>query len=257
MRLLAARAVAVLCALTWLVVPGFGVIDLSVTWNPDWPVVLEAGWGVFMTVLVGGSFLTVAVRPHRSAPALVALGTGLATLLIAVAAGREPALLFYAAVLLVEAGAVVALLPEREPLRPLRLRPSRPLLALAVAGAVPWLVDALRLFEAGRRELGVLIGDVTVGVDHYAVQGALALALCVLPLLAAVWPRGRRHLGGCAALCAAYLGAVSCAFPDAAAGLGPVGSALCLAWGLAVGLVAAARPLPGRVPSVRGGRAPR
>ena len=66
MRLLAVRVLAVLCALTWLVLPGFGVIDLSVTWDPGWPVVLEASWGVFMTVLVGGSFLAVAVRGARS-----------------------------------------------------------------------------------------------------------------------------------------------------------------------------------------------
>ena len=60
------RALAVLFALTWLVLPGFGLIDLSVTWDPDWPVVLEASWGVFMTVLVGGSFLAVALRPSRA-----------------------------------------------------------------------------------------------------------------------------------------------------------------------------------------------
>ena len=42
MRLLAVRVLAVLFALTWLVLPGFGLIDLSVSWDPDWPVVLEA-----------------------------------------------------------------------------------------------------------------------------------------------------------------------------------------------------------------------
>jgi hypothetical protein len=37
-----------------------------------------------------------------------------------------------------------------------------------------------------------------MGVDHYAVQGALALALVALALTAALWPRGprgRRYLG--------------------------------------------------------------
>src|SRR3954449_7264680 len=67
-RLLTVRLVAVLWALTWWVFPGFGLIDLSVTWDQGWPVVLEASWGVFMTVLVGGSFLVVAVRPGRAAP---------------------------------------------------------------------------------------------------------------------------------------------------------------------------------------------
>ena len=32
-----------------------------VTWDPDWQVVLEAGWGLFMTVLVAASLLTVVV----------------------------------------------------------------------------------------------------------------------------------------------------------------------------------------------------
>ena len=67
MRPLVVRVVAALFVLTWFVLPGFGLIDLSVTWDSDWPVVLEASWGVFMTVLVGGSFLAVAVRPHRTA----------------------------------------------------------------------------------------------------------------------------------------------------------------------------------------------
>src|SRR6185312_14076347 len=67
------RLLAVLFALTWLVFPGFGLIDLSVSWDEDWPVVLEAGWGAVMTVLVGGSFLAVAVRPTRTAPALAML----------------------------------------------------------------------------------------------------------------------------------------------------------------------------------------
>ena len=34
-----------LFAVSWFVLPGFAVIDLSVTWNADWPQVLEAGWG--------------------------------------------------------------------------------------------------------------------------------------------------------------------------------------------------------------------
>jgi hypothetical protein len=254
MRLLAARVIAALVALTWLVFPGFGLIDLSVTWDPDWPVVLEAGWGLFMTVLVGGSFLAIAVRPHRAAPAPVTLSIAVATLLVASGAGGEPRLLLYVAVLLVEGAAVVVLLPGREPVCPMGLAPSWPLLALAAAGAVPWLIDALRMFGDDRRGLGVLIGDVTNGVDHYAVQGALALALVALPLLAATWPRGRRYLGVSAALCAAYLGLVSSASPGTPAGLGPVWSALCLAWGLAVGLLATTDR---RRALVRAGRAPR
>ena len=78
-RMIVARVLAAFFALTWLVLPGFGLIDLSVTWDADWPVVLETGWGVFMTVLVGGSFLAATVAPYRTAPAEAVLLVGLAT----------------------------------------------------------------------------------------------------------------------------------------------------------------------------------
>jgi hypothetical protein len=245
-RLITLRCLAVFFALTWLVFPGFGLTDLSVTWDPDWPVVLEASWGVFMTVLVGGSFLAVAVRPRRSAPALVTLDVALATMLVAVAAGLEPQLLLYGGLLAVQRLAVWYLLADGERVRPLQPQPSWPLLAVAALGVVPWLVHAEWMFRSNRHGAGVIIGDLTMGVDHYSLQGALALALIALPLLAALWPRGRRHLGVSAGLCAAYLGLVSYASPGESWGsLSPTWSLLCLAWGLAV----AALAVPGaRVP---------
>src|SRR5688500_19954751 len=94
-RMIVARVLAAFFALTWFVLPGFGLTDLSVTWDPDWPVVLEASWGVFMTVLVGGSFLAVAVAPHRTAPAQATLVVAATTMAVAVVAGLEwPLLLF-------------------------------------------------------------------------------------------------------------------------------------------------------------------
>jgi hypothetical protein len=240
-RLLTVRLLAVLWALTWWVFPGFGLIDLSVTWDPGWPVVLEASWGVFTTVLVGGSFLAVAVVPRRAAPALVTLATALGALLVAAVAGEEPQVLGYAGVLVVEAAVLLALLrPWRE--RPVSGRPSLPLAVLAVLGVVPWLLHAGVVFAANRRGAGEVIGDITNGVDHYAVQGALAVALVALPALAAVWPRGRRHLGVAAGVSAAYLGLVSYAAPGSWAGFSPTWSVLCLAWGLAVATLAVVPP---------------
>lgn len=237
MRLLAVRVLAVLFALTWLFLPGFGLIDLSVTWDPDWPVVLEASWGVFMTVLVGGAFLAVAVAPQRTAPAQITLLVTLATWLVAVAAGLEWPLLFFVGLLVAEGAALAALLPARERLRPLAVSVSRPLLGVAALGVVPWLVHAERMFASNRRGAGVIIGDVTMGVDHYAVQGALALALPTLALFAAVWPRGRRYLGIGVGLCAGYVGVVSYAFPATWAGFDPLWSVLCVAWAAVVALL--------------------
>jgi hypothetical protein len=236
------RAVATFFALTWLVFPGFGLTDLSVTWDPDWPVVLEASWGVFMTVLVGGSFLALAVRPVRAAPATVTLDVALVTMLVAAAAGLEPQLLRYVGLLAVQRLTVWYLLPDGERLRPLAVRPWWPLLVLAALGVVPWLVHAEWMFRSNRHDAGVIIGDLTMGVDHYSVQGALALALIVLPLLAALWPRGRRHLGVSAGLCAGYLGLVSYASPgDPWGSVGPGWSLLCLGWGVAVAALAVPR----------------
>jgi hypothetical protein len=254
-RLLVVRVLAVFFALTWLVLPGFGLTDLSVTWDPDWPVVLEASWGMFMTVLVGGPFLAVAVAPHRTAPAQVTLTVALATMVLAVVAGLERPLLLFVGVLLVEVAIVAALLPERERILPLTRSLSVPLLVVAALGVVPGVLHAERMFAGNRREAGVIIGDVTMGVDHYSVQGAFALALPALALFAAVWPRGRRFLGIAAGLCAGYVGLVSFAFPGTWAGVPQLESALCIAWGGAVAGLARLAPTVAPGPP-RGRRAP-
>jgi hypothetical protein len=114
---------------------------------------------------------------------------------------------------------------------------------VAALGVVPGLLLAVEMFEDNRRGAGVAINDVTMGVDHYAVQGALGLALPALALLAAVWPRGRRYLGIAVGLCAGYVGAVSYAFPTTWAGFGPVLSVLCGAWAATVALVSSVPPL--------------
>jgi hypothetical protein len=250
MRLLAVRVLAFLFALTWLVFPGFGVIDLSVTWDPDWPVVLEASWGVFMTVLVGGSFLAVGVAPRRTAPAQVTLLATCAAWLVAAAAGLEWQLLGYVGLLVVQAAVLATLLPHREPVQPNAGSVSRPLLAVAALGVVPALLHAERMFAANRRNAGEIIGDLTMGVDHYAVQGALALTVVVLAGAAAVWPRGRRLLGIGVGLCAGYVGLVSFSFPGTWAGLSPAESVLCMAWAGSVAVLsvatAARAPRPGR-----------
>ena len=240
MRPLAARLLAGLSALTWLVFPGFGLIDLSVTWDPDWPVVLEAGWGVFTSVLIGGGFLTLALRPGRPAAPAVALLVALAAMGVSAAVGLEAPLLGYVGVLLVEGLALAALLrrlPGRESVRPGGWSVQRPLMVLAALGVVPWLLYADRMYAGNRRDAGVAIGDVTMGVDHYAVQGGLALALATLALLAAVWPRGRRYLGIVAGSCAGYVGLVSYAFPGTWGGFEPGWSVLCIGWAAAVALL--------------------
>lgn len=240
MRSLGIRVVAGFFALTWLVFPGFGLVDLGVTWDPDWAVVLNASWGTFMTVLVGGSFLTVAAVPTRPAPALATFAVSLATWCAAAVVGQEPELLLYIGVLAAEAALLTRLLArlaDREPLRPAGWSLRVPLLVVAAAAVVPGLWHAERMLRASRRNAGETINELTMNVDHYTVQGAWALALPALALLAACWPRGRAHLGVGAGLCAAYVGLVSAAFPGTWAGFPPAWSLACMAWGAALAVL--------------------
>ena len=72
------RVLAGVFALSWLGLPGFGLIDLSVTLSPDpsWQGVLEAGWGLYMTAFVGVVYaedeegaIAVAIEEHKVRPA--------------------------------------------------------------------------------------------------------------------------------------------------------------------------------------------
>jgi hypothetical protein len=192
-------------------------------------------------VLVGGSFLALAVAPRRPAPALVTLGVTLGTWLVAVLVGQEPELLLYVGVLAVEVTLVTWLLarvPGRGPLRPGGWAVRWPLLLVAAASVLPGLVHAERMLRASRRDAGATIDELTMNVDHYAVQGAWALTLPALALIAACWPRGRAYAGIGVGLCAGYVGLVSYAFPGTWGGFPPFWSVACLAWAVAVALLA-------------------
>ncbi|MEV8517783.1 hypothetical protein [Dactylosporangium sp. NPDC051484] len=233
------RGTAVVFALTWLVYPGFGVPDLAVTWNPEWDVALEAGWGLMFTVFVAAAFIRIAVRPRRSAPAVVQLLCVAAALAVSAAASFEWALVLVALAIAGEA-LVVAFAPGREPLTTGGVRVDRPLAVLAGLAALPWLVYANAMYAGNRAGLG-LPDEVTIGINHYAVQGAVGLLLASLSWTAACWVRGRRFVGVGVGLVAAYFGLVSLAWPGTPGGFGPVWSALSMVWGIAFGTLAAVR----------------
>ena len=230
-------------ALVWLV-PGFGAIDLTVTWDPDWPQVLEAGWGVFFTFLVAAPFVLVAVRPGAARPAVVQLAVAAAALAASAPIANEAGVAALAAVLAVETAVVAALLGLGWDLRRSR-DVSVPLLALGAVGAGPWLAYAFQMWAANREAR--FDSDVTNGVDHYSVQGALGLALAALPLLAGVRADLRRLVPACCGVAAAYLGLVSYAWPDAAGGFGRAWSVAAMAWGAVLVTVAAVDAVRGRV----------
>jgi hypothetical protein len=225
------RCLAGVYALLWLI-PGFAIIDLTVTWNPSWPVMLEGGWGLLFGALVAAPFAALVLEPQRTAAILQ-----LTAVCLSIELAAALSLAWQAAVL----GAVLAVqivsIILGGPLRPLGSpRLSIPLLVVAAVGSGPWVAYALQMFAADRENRSD--SDFTLGVDHYSVQGALALALIGLTYLAAVWPKRLWPAAVGVAVSAAYLGVVSAAHQGTPAGFGTAWSWAAVAWGTAVAIAA-------------------
>lgn len=238
MRTLAVRAIAGVFAVSWIVLPGFGAIDLAVTWSSDWPQVLEAGWGLFSTVVVGAAFVLFALRPRASRPVALQLVAATIALGVAAVASEEARLLWFAAALALEAAIVSAVAQRqwRDPPTPGgRIDPSWPLLVVAAVGTVPWLAYALDMWALNRERR--VDADITIGVDHYSMQGAFALSLVLLSLLAALRSDVRPFTPVCAGVAASYLGLVSLAWQDAAGGFDRLWSIAAIAWGITLVLL--------------------
>jgi hypothetical protein len=118
----------------------------------------------------------------------------------------------------------------------LSARPTKLLMVPLVLGAIPWMVYAVAMWDLNRQDRPD--ADVTVGIDHYSVQGAYGLALLGLVTLAAVWPAARLLAGTCAGLSAVYLGVVSWAWHPTQGSFNQTWSVLCALWGLVVILLA-------------------
>lgn len=140
--------------------PGFGVIDLIATWDPEWPRVLEAGWGVFFTVLVGFALLAVAVQMSRAVGPTVQLFVIAAVLGLSAFLADELGVLVFAIAVAAESAAVCALAVKTavNDRSLMRIVPDRLLMVIAVAGSRPWLVYAFHMFRLNRRELDVVGG---------------------------------------------------------------------------------------------------
>lgn len=244
------RVLMVLFAISWWVLPAMGVIDLTVTWDEDWPVVLEAGWGVLFTVGTGAALFGVALRPRLARAAMVQMSMITAALAIGAIVGHEPQMWWIFSMFAIQLPLLWLLVgpPDPDPGPAVSEQRSQALLVLAVVGAGPGLGYAW--WCLGQNRLSLPHGDITNGVDHFAAQGALALALVALPLIAALWAEGRRLLGTSTALMAGYLGLVSFAWPGAIGGFDQLWSAATMAWAAGI-LVAAWWPARRATPDVR------
>jgi hypothetical protein len=229
------RLLATVLALGWLLFPGFGLIDLSVLHHPLFAqhVWLEAGWGLYMTLFAGVPCLVLAVRPGHVG-ALAVLLVAAALLFASAGLGLEPQLLAYAALLI---STWWALGGRAAPPRPDAV--SWPLVALALLG-IPWLWVANEMYRVNRASL--LDRDLTNGVDHYAVQGALAVALVALPLLASRVQPARVLAGGGAGLAGGYLGYVALVHPETEAALAQPWAWAAIGWGACTAIASCAGP---------------
>ena len=118
------------------------------------------------------------------------------------------------------------------------------LAALAAVGAVPWLAYAADMYAANRGRRPPT--EITNDVNHWAIQGALAVALVLFTVLAALRPALRRFNAVRVGICAAYLGVCSLRFPDVAAAQETVWAVLGIVWGVALVSVAAFPAREGR-----------
>ena len=132
--------------------------------------------------------------------------------------------------------ALVAGAPRRDLLPAARRASSRPLAALALLGAGPWLLYATQMWELNRQDRADK--DITVGIDHYSVQGGYGLAVVALVTITAIWPQVRRFIGLCVGTCTLYLGVISFVWHPTQGSFNETWSLLCMRWGLAVALVA-------------------
>ena len=225
------RALAVFYALVWLL-PGFAIIDLTVTWSSSWPVMLEAGWGLMFGALISAPLIALVHTPFNTAAIVQLTAVCLVTAMAAaVSLAWQAAVLD--GVLAVQILSIVLIASPRawRGLGPSRL--SVPLAVLALVSVGPWVAYAFEMFAADRENRPD--GDYTNGVDHYSVQGALALALVALTALSAWWPHQFLLAAMGVAVSGMYLGIVSAAHQGTPGGFTTTWSWAAVLWGAAVG----------------------
>jgi hypothetical protein len=206
------------------------------------------------TVLLAGAFAMTALRPRQFAVAAVQLVVVAFALVVSAVAGSESGAFVLGAFVLIEVSVLATLLP-RVTDAAFSISVSWPLAATAAIAAGPWLAYAGDMWAANRE--GRAPEEITIAINHWAIQGGLALAIASLAAVVALWAPGRRLIGVSTAVVAIYLGVCSYRFPDAAGAYGPAWSALTVAWGVAIASLALlegrrslpaghiAQPLPG------------
>jgi hypothetical protein len=243
------RAAAVLLAAFWAVI-FFGLIDLSVPFDAanrqefSAELMLDTGWGIFVTVLVAAPLLVWSVRPNRFTTA-AHLAVTAACFALAGLAGQVANFPLPVVGLLLSA-AVVGPLGQRaarsayeDPGIPPRWQLDRPTLVLTLLAAGPavWVSVLLIGSMPDPRD------DVTLGLPHLPVQAALALAIPALAAVGCLRMPGWRTTTWTASCAALWWGALSLWYPSRLGTLGLAGGVAAIVW--AVLLTLSALPVLG------------
>lgn len=226
----------------------FGIIDLATLpgWtNPayEWKVPLDASWGSLFTFVLAASYVWIALRPHRSWAAVIQLFVAGVALIVSSVLGLDVRPLMLG-IPVAGSGLLFAWLTREVAGTPPRtFSLNWPLGLLAVAGAPMWLFYTLYALEKSRTEAdGSDQAVITMGIDHWPVQGAAGLTLGVCALIMAIWPPGRNLMRLSISVSATYIGAAMLAYPDRDGALpGPMWGVAMVIWGTLLAL-----PLPVR-----------
>ena len=233
------RVVLVFFALVWLTF-GFGIIDFSSGFtsvddrDPLGIGVLSVAYGAVAGIVLPVAFLSLLSAPQRRPAAVQQLAAVALAFALAGTIGLDPLSFISVGMIVVMLAVVLALHPARPRLQPDRNRTDRRVLAVAAAGAVPWLVYALA--AAANSRGGVPPDDLAARPQAGGWAGAtvLALAVVLLALLAATSGPGRRVPLWSAALASTAFGVVSLLNPAAPGSAGAAWGAAAVAWSLAL-----------------------
>ncbi len=193
----------------------------------------EAQSGAFMTILFGGSLLTLLWKPQTK-PLLMqylVLSIGIVCIFFATAsgAGFTPIVLVVGVVLI---GILVAAYPRPLDLLDIRREASLsyPLLAITVVAAI--VLAPIIARELNYQILGMTQQDIHALNYHWLTSVVLALLLILGGSLAATRRPGWRALAFIVGITYLYLGSMALLLPDYAGSWGTIGGVLGLLGGL-------------------------
>lgn len=207
----------------------FGLTSLAIAWfgtreGVAGPVT-EVGYGALVGIILTVGVASQLRAPERRIAGMQQAALVIAALLLGSALAADAQNVEAAAIVFVGVGILLVLHPARAEFLRRGAGLSRPLLAITVIGAVPFVAYAL--------EMGAQAQDL-VGPPHHvqrlSTMAAMAIAIVLVGLLASLKTRGWRIPAWSAGIAAMAFGLVSAVYPDHPAAVGVGWGVAALAW---------------------------